>query len=189
MKKVWFKGVFVNYDQQPPPYKSINRAFNQHKRHPISSVLWWKWEQKDRLDCASTWHDHHTMNQPKDIYKRWQNEIWTLDITHIKTRACRACQTKTRPNFWGEKSTKTELIVVLENGNGSAVNHQAQEKDWNQREELKKKIEDNDGRVSETVAEWWTVTQEGGGGAFQMLPYFCWGSSRAWRRTWTVACL
>lgn len=29
----------------------------------------------------------------------------------------------------------------------------------------------------------------GGGGIPEVVPYFCWGSSRAWPRTWTVACL
>lgn len=27
------------------------------------------------------------------------------------------------------------------------------------------------------------------GGIPEVVPYFCWGSSRAWPRTWTVACL
>lgn len=79
--------------------------------------------------------------------------------------------------------------MVLEDGNGSAVNHQAQERDWNQKgKNWKKKMDGfggvGGGRVMDTVKR-----TGGGGGAFQMLPYFCWGSSRAWRRTWTVACL
>lgn len=27
------------------------------------------------------------------------------------------------------------------------------------------------------------------GGIPEGVPYFCWGSSRVWPRTWTVACL
>lgn len=56
-------------------------------------------------------------------------------------------------------------------------------------EKGKLKIEDNDGRVRRFGGRVMDTFNETEGGAFQTLPYFCWGSSRAWRRTWRVACL
>lgn len=117
---------------------------------------------------GSLWLCKHEMATTQWINQRivnmQKNKIWTQYITHIKIQACRACQTKPGPKFCIVE--KKKLIVVVEGGNGSAVNHQAQERDWNQKgEELKKKKRGQWWTGSEelAVAEWWTQLNWGGG--------------------------
>lgn len=146
MKKGWFEDrkliqrnmSFINHT--PPYHQSI-----KHSRHPLSSMLWWKWAQRIHLTVQTHEMAITTQWTNQRIVKRQQNKIWTLYITHITMRACRPRQTKPRPKFRRVKKKRTHSGF----GRWKWVSCQPS----STREGLKsergrtEKIEDNDGRV------------------------------------------